>query len=260
MRILFIGDVVGRPGRTCVARWVPELRSEFEIDLVVANGENAAGGLGATPDTLKELFAAGVQAITLGNHTWKKKDLAPALDSFSQVVRPANYPAGVPGKGSTVVEVGEGRRVGIINLLGRIYMEPFGCPFESARREIERMRGQAAVIVVDMHAEATSEKIAMGWFLDGRCAAVVGTHTHVQTADERILPNGTAYITDVGMTGPRDSVIGMEREHVLHRFLTGMPREFKVAKGPTILSAVLIDADETTGKAREISRVIKTSE
>ncbi|MBI5093963.1 MAG: TIGR00282 family metallophosphoesterase [Candidatus Hydrogenedentes bacterium] len=257
MKILFIGDVVGRPGRDCITRWLPEIRSKFGIDIVVANGENAAGGLGATPDVLKELFASGIQAITLGNHTWRKKELAGTIDTMAAVARPANYPDGVPGKGSMVVALPDGRKLGIVNLIGRVYMEPFGCPFERAVWELERLREVTPLLLVDMHAEATSEKIAMGWHLDGRCSAVVGTHTHVQTADERILPKGTAFITDVGMTGPMDSVIGMERDIVIRKFMTGMPGEFKVAAGPALLSAVVIDADDDTGCARSIERILR---
>lgn len=257
MKILFIGDVVGRPGRRCVSRWLPKIQSEFRIDITVANGENAAGGLGATPDVLKELLESGVQAITLGNHTWRKKDLAGAIDAFSEVARPANYPAGVPGKGSVVVPLSDGRKLGIVNLLGRVYMEPFGCPFERAVRELARLREVTPLLLVDMHAEATSEKIAMGWHLDGRCSAVVGTHTHVQTADERLLPKGTAYITDVGMTGPMDSVIGMERAIVIRKFTTGMPGEFKVAAGPCVLSAVVIEVNDESGQAQSIERILR---
>ena len=257
MKILFIGDVVGRPGRDCILRWLPELRTIHGIDFVVANGENAAGGLGATPDVLNELFGAGVQAVTLGNHTWRKKELAGSIDKFAAVVRPANFPDGVPGKGATVVALPDGRKLGVLNLIGRVYMEPYGCPFERAVWEVERLREVTPVVLVDMHAEATSEKVAMGWHLDGRCTAVVGTHTHVQTADERVLPKGTAYITDVGMTGPMNSVIGMERDVVLRKFMTGMPGEFKVAAGPALLSAVVIDADDETGRARSVERILR---
>ncbi len=255
MKILFIGDIVGRCGRSCVEQWLPVLRERHGIDLVVANGENAAGGLGITPKILAELLSEGVDVITLGNHTWRKKELAQELDKLDRVIRPANYPAGVPGRGSMVVELQNGCRVGLVNLVGRIYMDPTDCPFTVGAREVEQLRGETPVIVVDFHAEATSEKVAMGWHLDGRCTAVIGTHTHVQTADERVLPKGTAYITDAGMTGPHDSVIGIERERVIRRFLTGMPTQFKVAKERPGLCGVIIEADEKSGRARSIQRV-----
>ena len=255
MKILFIGDIVGRCGRSCVGRWVPGLRERHGIDLVVANGENAAGGLGVTPKIVDELLGKGVDAITLGNHTWRKKELAPELDAMERVVRPANYPEGVPGRGSIVVELQEGVRVGLVNLVGRTYMAPVDCPFIMGAREVEQLRRETSLVLVDFHAEATSEKVAMGWHLDGQCTAVIGTHTHVQTADERVLPQGTAYITDVGMTGPLDSVLGVERERVLNRFLTGMPSEFKVAKQRPALCGVVIEADEETGCARSIERI-----
>jgi 2',3'-cyclic-nucleotide 2'-phosphodiesterase len=260
MKILFIGDIVGRPGRQCVSRWLPQLRREFHLDLIVANGENSAGGLGATPSTLKELFGTGVHVITMGNHTWRKRELVKGLDSFDQVIRPANYPAGVPGKASTVFTLPNGSKVGVVNLLGRVFMEPTPCPFRVGRRVVEELRKKTPVVLVDMHAEATSEKVAMGWYLDGQCTAVLGTHTHVQTADERILPGGTAYITDVGMTGPWDSVIGVERDRIIQKFLTGMPTEFKVAQERPGLAGVVVDADEETGKARSIVRIARTDE
>ena len=240
-----------------MARLLPDLRNEFGIDLVVANGENSAGGLGATPQTITELFRIGVQAITLGNHTWRKKELVTGLNALESVVRPANYPAGVPGKGSMVVGLADGTQVGVVNVAGRVFMDPCGCPFETARREVEALRKITPLVFVDFHAEATSEKVALGWYLDGRCTAVMGTHTHVQTADERVLPQGTAYITDVGMTGPTDSVIGIERERAIGKFLTGMPQEFKVAKGPACLCGVVVEADNNTGRALSIQRVAR---
>jgi metallophosphoesterase (TIGR00282 family) len=221
MRILFIGDIVGRPGRAAVRHWVPLLTDELAVDFVIANGENSAGGLGATKDTVCELFGAGVHAITMGNHTWRKKEFVGEIDSLGPVARPANYPAGTPGKGSHCVTLPDGRRVGVVNLLGRVFMEAFECPFEAARREVEALGQQTPLIVVDMHAEATSEKAALGWYLDGKCTAVVGTHTHVQTADEQILPKGTAFITDVGMTGPVHSALGVDFEPVIYKFTTG---------------------------------------
>lgn len=255
MRILFVGDVVGRPGRRVVAEVLPRLRSERQVDVVVANAENAAGGHGATPEVLKELSNAGVDAFTMGNHTWRKQVLFPLLDSMENIVRPANYPAGAPGRGAAVVTLQDGRKLGLLNLIGRVYMEPLDCPFQAADSLLEGLRKETHLILVDMHAEATSEKIAMGWHLDGQCSAVVGTHTHVQTADEWILPQGTGFITDVGMCGPSHSVIGTDIEPVLKRFRTGLPQSFNVAKGPAQFSAVQVDVDDDTGKATAIERV-----
>ncbi|GMW00763.1 MAG: metallophosphoesterase [Candidatus Hydrogenedentota bacterium] len=257
MRILFIGDIVGNPGRASVHRWLGPLKEEFRIDFVMANAENAAGGVGATPAIVRELFNAGISAITMGNHTWRKRELLGAIDSLGPIARPANYPPEVPGMGSHLVVLPDGRKVGIVNLIGRVYMEAFDCPFTVGLREVDRLRDETPLVIVDMHAEATSEKVAMGWFLDGKCTAVLGTHTHVQTADERVLPHGTAYITDVGMTGPFDSVIGVERETVIQKFLTGIPAEFKVAKDRPGISAVVIDADESTGRSNSITRIMR---
>lgn len=255
MRILFVGDVVGRPGRRVVAEVLPRLRSEREVDVVVANAENAAGGHGATPEVLKELTNAGVDAFTMGNHTWRKQALFPLLDAMDNIVRPANYPAGAPGRGAAVLRLQDGRKLGLLNLIGRVYMEPLDCPFQAADALLQELRNETSLILVDMHAEATSEKIAMGWHLDGRCSAVVGTHTHVQTADEWILPQGTGFITDVGMCGPSHSVIGTDIEPVLTRFRTGLPQSFNVAKGPVQFSAVQLDVDDVTGMATAIERV-----
>lgn len=260
MHILFIGDVFGRPGRLSVSHWLPELREEYEVDFVVANGENAAGGLGATPDTIEALQETGVDVITLGNHTWRKRELVRHMDTLRHVVRPANYPPGVPGEGVCIRESANGIRVAVLNLVGRVFMDPVDCPFRTAEAMADELAARAQVVLVDMHAEASAEKVAMGWFLDGRCAAVIGTHTHVQTADERVLPGGTAYITDVGMTGPMDSVIGVERERIINRFLTGMPTEFKVSKERPGLCAAVIDVDEKTGLARSIERIQRVKE
>ncbi|MEA3364404.1 MAG: TIGR00282 family metallophosphoesterase [Candidatus Hydrogenedentes bacterium] len=257
MNILFIGDIVGKPGRRSVAYWLPRLREEFAVDLVIANGENAAAGLGITAALVRELLEDGIQVITLGNHTWRRREFAKAIDDFETVVRPANYAEGVPGKGAVVYQFADARKAGVVNLLGRIYMEPMACPFAVGARAVEELRQATPVVIVDMHAEATSEKIAMGWHLDGKCTAVIGSHTHVQTADERLLPGGTAYITDVGMTGPLDSVIGMQREPIVRRFLTGIPVQFKVARERPALAAVVIEADEETGKARSITRLLR---
>jgi len=256
MRILFIGDIVGRPGRQVVQQRLPELKAKRNIDFVVANAENAAGGLGATPDLLMELRKAGVDAFTMGNHTWRKRIMIGAIDGIQEIVRPANYPEGTPGRGAALFTLPDGRKFGLANLIGRVYMEPQRCPFLVGEEIVQQLRMEAAVVLVDMHAEATSEKIAMGWHLDGACSVVVGTHTHVQTADEWILPKGTAYITDVGMCGPQFSVIGTEIDSVVEKFVTGMPREFNVARGPAMFSAVIIDVDDESGMARSIERVL----
>ncbi len=246
---------MGKPGREMAARHIPRLREAHGLDVVVANGENAAGGLGITPRLLDELFRDGVDAITLGNHTWRKKELAPQIDEYDCVARPANYAPGVPGQGSVILEGVTDPPLAVLNLIGRVYMDPAECPFIKGREEVERLREVTPLVLVDFHGEATAEKVAMGWHLDGKCTAVVGTHTHVPTADERVLPGGTAYITDVGMTGPLDSVIGMERSRVLRRFITGMPEEFRVATERPALCGVIITADPETGKALSIKRV-----
>ncbi len=255
MKVLFLGDIVGKPGRSALAEWLSELKHANNVDIVVANAENAAGGLGVTPGILRDLEKLGVQGFTLGNHTWRKKELAPVLDTLTNVIRPANFPQECPGRGSMILTAHSGRRLAVLNLQGRVFIDGFDCPFKAATREVESLAGQTPLILVDMHAEATAEKVAMGWHLDGRCSAVVGTHTHVQTADERILPNGTAYITDVGMCGPRDSVIGVEHERIVTKFLTGMPTEFRVAKGPMMLNGVFLELDDSSGRAISIERI-----
>ncbi len=257
MRTLFIGDIVGRPGRNALQHWLDPIRREFGVDIVVVNGENAAGGLGATPEVLDELLEAGVQAITMGNHTWRKKALVSAIDDYDRVIRPANYPSEAPGRGAALIELSDGRRAGLVNVVGRVFMDANDCPFEAAQREVDILKETTPTIIVDVHAEATSEKMALGWYLDGQCTAVLGTHTHVQTADERVLPGGTAYITDVGMTGPMDSVIGVERERAIRRFVTGIPSEFRVAKERPMLCAVLVDSDDATGRATSIERIMR---
>ncbi len=255
MRILFIGDVVGSPGRTAVKELLPKIRKRERVDFVIANGENAAGGSGLTGELADELFGYGVDVLTNGDHVWKRKEIIEKLESDNRVLRPANYPPESPGFGSTTVKSSAGVAVGVVNLIGRVFMDAVECPFRAAKEHIARISKNAKVIVIDIHAEATSEKIALGWFLDGMVSAVVGTHTHIQTADEKILPNGTAYITDAGMTGPYDSVIGRRKEQVLSRFITHMPVRFEMAEGDIQLHGVVIDVDETTGKARSISRV-----
>jgi metallophosphoesterase (TIGR00282 family) len=255
MKILFIGDIVGKPGREIIRKGLPGLAAYLDVDLVIANAENAAAGFGVTRDIGDTLLESGVQVMTSGNHIWAKKEVIEYNGLEPRLLRPANYPAGVPGRGSYVAQTGDGRAVGVINVMGRVFMQSIDDPFTVVLKEIEAMRGKTKVIVVDFHAEATSEKVAMGWHLDGKVTLVVGTHTHVQTADERILPNGTAYITDAGMTGPHDSIIGMEREPSLARFLNGMPSRYEPATGNPRLNGVVIDADDKTGRALAISRV-----
>ncbi len=257
MRILFIGDVVGKPGRRAVAALLPGLRRDLRVDFVIANGENSAGGFGITRETFEELVRAGVDVVTGGNHTWQTRESGALLDSDPRLLRPANYPPGTPGRGAGVFRLAGGgtAAVGVLNLEGRVFMQPLLSPFEVGREEARRLRDEAAVVIVDFHAEATSEKVALGWYLDGRVTAVIGTHTHVQTADERMLETGTAFITDVGMTGPRDSIIGMGREDVLRRFLTLLPSRFDVAPGPAQFCGVLVEADPGTGRAQGIERV-----
>jgi metallophosphoesterase (TIGR00282 family) len=253
--ILFIGDIVGRPGRTMLAETLPGLREEYRPDLVIANGENAAGGIGITRDTADDIFATGVDVITMGNHVWDKKEVFEYIDAEPRIIRPLNYPGKPPGQGSITLDAG-GVRVAVVNAAGRVFNTALlDCPFRSLSDEIDRLKSEARVIIVDFHAEATSEKVAIGWYLDRRVTAVLGTHTHVQTADEMVLPGGTAYITDVGMTGPYHSVIGIQTDLVLSRFLTQLPVKFEVARGPRQLSAVVVEADGATGKATAIKRI-----
>ncbi len=255
MKVLFIGDIMGEPGRRAVARMVPRLVAKHQLDVVVGNGENAASGFGITPDLAEELFKAGLSVITTGNHAWDKKEILDYFPRERRLLRPANYPDGVPGQGSVVVKSKAGEELAVVQVMGRAYMPALDCPFQTAKREVSRLRTQAAAVIVDMHAEATSEKMAMGHFLDGEATAVVGTHTHVQTADEQILPKGTAYLTDIGMTGPLHGVIGVKKELAIEKFLTGMPRRFEVASGPVVFCAVLIELDARIGKALSIERI-----
>ena len=255
MKVLYIGDIMGEPGRRAVARMVPRLIAQRQIDVVVGNGENVAGGFGITPDLAEELFRMGLSAITTGNHAWDKKEILDYFPRERRLLRPANYPEGVPGQGSVIVQAKNGEEVAIVQLMGRAYMPTLDCPFQVAKREMGKLRKRVAAVIVDMHAEATSEKMAMGHYLDGEATAVVGTHTHVQTADEQILPRGTAYLTDIGMTGPLHGVIGVKKELAIEKFLTGMPRRFEVAAGPTVFCAVLIELDARIGKALSIERV-----
>ena len=252
MRILMIGDVIGKPGREAITTLVLGLRREYEIDLVIANGENTAGGFGITPDTAQELMEGDVDIITCGNHVWKQKEIIPYINDEWPLIRPANYPPGAPGRGH--IRLGETL---VVNLMGRVFMNTLDCPFRAADQILEEVNGvnPPKVIIVDFHAEATSEKQAMGWYLDGRVSAVLGTHTHVATADARVLPKGTAYVTDVGMTGPYNSVIGSDVRGVLDGFITQMPKRLSVAQGPVILNSVLVDVDEGAGLATNIQRI-----
>src|SRR6266536_3730038 len=255
MRILFIGDIFGRPGRQCLKTGLAAIISRHEIDLVIANAENSAAGFGITREIGDQLIDWGVDVMTSGNHVWDKKEALDYIGTEPRLIRPANYPAGVPGRGSYVAHTKSGVSVGVVNLMGRVFMVSIDDPFAVALRNIETLRERTRIIFVDFHAEATSEKIAMGWHLDGRVTAVIGTHTHVQTADERILPKGTAYLTDVGMTGPHDSVVGVEIDAALGKFLTGLPARFETATGNPRLNAVIVEADEKTGLATHIERV-----
>lgn len=243
MNILFVGDVVGRPGRNYLRQNLNRLIEENSVDFVIINGENSAGGVGITKGTYDELIEFGADVITLGNHAWAKKEIFEFIEDADSLVRPANYPSGTPGKGYTIVSK-HGKRFAIVNISGRVYMECLECPFRTVDKILEEIRDKADITIVDFHAEATSEKLAMGWYLDGRVKAVIGTHTHVQTADERILPKGTAYITDAGMTGPQDSILGVERNIIINKFITGMPARFEVADGESILGAVLLRLDD----------------
>ncbi len=255
MKILFIGDIVGRPGRRAVHDLLPGIVEREELDFVIANAENIAGGSGITQNLFGKLLSYGVDFITTGDHVWRKVEIAETMRTDTRIVRPANYHDDAPGSGMSVVEARNGVKVAVIQIIGRVFMQPAECPFAAAAKMIEKARAETPLIVVDFHAEATSEKIAMGWFLDGKVSAILGTHTHIPTADERILPNGTAYITDVGMTGPYHSVIGRKVEPVLKRFITGMPHPFDVAEDDVRLCGAIVDLDETTGRAESIRRV-----
>jgi metallophosphoesterase (TIGR00282 family) len=255
MNLLFLGDVVGKPGRQAVAALLPKLRRDHQLDFVVANGENSAHGAGLTVATCRELLASGVDVITGGDHMWDQKGFENEIGAFPQVVRPLNWSNTAAGKGSAVVPVGTKGSVGVLNLIGRTFMRASDCPFRAAKLEIEKLRRETNVIVVDIHAEATSEKIALGRYLDGQVSLVVGTHTHVQTSDDQILPKGTAYLTDAGMCGPHDGVLGREVEPVIKRFVTGMPQKLEVAAGKIELCGVLVVVDDRTGLASKVERL-----
>ena len=256
MRLLFIGDIVGQPGRNAVKTLLPKLREQHALDFVIANGENSAGGSGITPKTAEEIFSAGVDVITSGDHLWDQKEVIELLANEKRFLRPFNYPAGVPGRGSGVFEIRSLVSIAVLNMQGRTFMQPpLDNPFLLAAEEVKKLRERTKIIFVDFHAEATSEKIAFARFLDGQVSAVVGTHTHVQTADEQIFPGGTAYLTDAGFTGPHEGVLGRDMEPVIKKFLTGMPQRFEVARNNVLLHGAMIEMDDASGKAVEIQRV-----
>ncbi|TES88037.1 MAG: TIGR00282 family metallophosphoesterase [Dehalococcoidia bacterium] len=255
MLVLVVGDIIGQPGRKAVHEVLPQLRRQYRLDMVIVNAENAAGGFGLTPAIAQELIETGVHVLTSGNHIWAQKDIIPNLDGDMMILRPLNYPPGVPGRGYLIT----GQTM-VVNLMGRTFMNDIDCPFRAMDKLLEEVRDRPPVVIVDFHAEATSEKMAMGWYLDGRVSAVLGTHTHVGTIDAQILPQGTAYVTDIGMTGPADSIIGDDVESVLKRFLTGVPHRLSVGKGKPILNAVLVEVDENSGRAISIERICRQLE
>ena len=254
MNVLMVGDVFGESGRAAAVKLIPRLRQEHAIDMCVLNVENAAGGFGVTPPMCRQFLEAGADVMTSGNHIWDKREIVEYITKENLLLRPANFPVGAPGVGHVTIKAGP-HRVAVLNLMGRVFMTPIDCPFRKADEIIPELRKDTPIILVDMHCEATSESQAMGWYLDGRVSAVVGTHRHVQTADERVLPSGTAYITDLGMTGPTEGVIGVDRDLILQRFLSQMPMRFEPAKGPAALHAVLIVIDPETGRASDIRRL-----
>lgn len=255
MNILFIADIVARPGRWAVSQLLPDLKKSHQIDFTIANVENAAGGFGLTKEIAKKIHSYGVDCLTSGNHIWDRKDIYPYLEEDKRILRPANYPPDAPGRGTGVFETAAGHEIGVLNVQGRVYVKEIDCPFRVAKEEIKKLKEETQIVIVDLHAEATSEKIALGWFLDGEASAILGSHTHVQTADETILPEGTAYITDAGMTGAHDSVIGINKEDALARFLMQIPRRFTPAKKDIKFCGVLVRVDGETGKALEIERI-----
>ena len=256
LNLLVIGDIVGNPGRKVVKELLPKLRKDYLVDMVIANGENAAGGFGITYTVAQELYSYGVDVITMGNHVWSKKEIMSFIDEDTRIVRPANFPDQLPGRGSTIIELFN-HKVGVINLIGRVFMDPADSPFNSALKEIEKIKDEADIIIVDFHAEATSEKLAMGWFLDGKVNVVFGTHTHIQTADERILPKGTGYITDLGMTGPYNSILGVEKDIIVKKFVTQVPEKFEIAKGEAQLNGVVFEIDDKSRNVVSIKRIFE---
>jgi len=255
MNILAIGDVIGKPGRLAVARFAREIKREYAVDLTIVNAENSAGGIGVTPETAAELLQAGADVLTSGNHVWSRKEIIPVLNGDTPLIRPLNYPPGAPGRGYLVV-----KEALVVNLIGRTFMGNYDCPFRTMDALLNGLQDKPRVIIVDFHAEATSEKVALGRYLDGRVSAVLGTHTHVGTIDSWVLPNGTAYVTDIGMTGPLNSIIGDDQDKVLERFLTQLPNRLTAATGRTVLNAVLVRTDNATGKATSIQRIQREAE
>ncbi len=258
MNVLFIGDIVGKPGREALRALLKPLQEELAIDVTIANAENAAGGNGLTKDVAQELYDLGIEFLTMGNHVWDQRTIFNFIDNELRLIRPANYPVGAPGKGYGYLHK-LGRKVGVLNLSGRTFLPPLDDPFSGAIRYINIIRQETPIIIVDFHAEATSEKVALGWFLDGKVSAVLGTHTHIQTADARILEQNTAYITDVGMTGPMNSVLGIKKEVIINRFLTQLPVKFEIAGGPLQLNAVVLDIDEESGKAKSVRNIQRST-
>jgi 2',3'-cyclic-nucleotide 2'-phosphodiesterase len=260
MKVVFIGDIIGSFGRKICQAVLPTLKKELQPDLIIANGENSAHGYGITEKVYNELIEIGIDVITMGNHVWDKRDLAKNIENLPKLIRPLNYPEGVPGNGYLIVKK-NGHKIAVANISGRTFMPPLDCPFQAIDKVLPEIKDQTNTIIVDFHAEATSEKVAMGWFLEGQASAVLGTHTHVMTADERILPRGTAYLSDIGMVGPLDSIIGMQRGPIMTRFLTGMPERFEPEnEGPGLFNAVLLEVDPATGKAKSIKLIKKTIE
>ena len=259
MRILFIGDIVGKPGRNCVKNYLPELKKKMSFDFIIANGENSAGGAGMTEKVYLELRDMGIDMITGGNHIWDQKDIFNFIDRETRIIRPANYPVETtPGRGLSILERKKGKKkLAVINLIGRIFMKPADCPFRTADRELDLLKDAKTIIIIDFHAEATSEKQALGWYLDGQVSAVIGTHSHVQTDDQRVLTNGTAYITDVGMTGLYDSILGVDKSGPLKRFLTQLPHRLSISDGRTLFNAVTVEIDEESGIAISIERIFE---
>ncbi|MDK2798516.1 MAG: 2,3-cyclic-nucleotide 2-phosphodiesterase [Clostridiales bacterium] len=255
LKILAVGDIVGKPGCTMIRNFLHKVKKDLEVDLCIANGENAAVGNGMTRSIAYELFEQGIDVITMGNHLWNKKEIFSLFKEEKAIIRPANYPPGTPGRGSIILDVND-KKVAVLNISGRIFMENLDCPFRVIEKELKVIAGITNVIIVDFHAEATSEKLAMGWYLDGKVSAIFGTHTHVQTADERILPKGTGYITDIGMTGPYDSILGVKKEIIINRFITHLPEKFQIADGPSQFNGIVFEIDELTGKTTNVNRII----
>lgn len=255
MNIMMIGDICGRPGRQTAAHFIPILKQEYQLDLIIANGENSAGGVGITGKVLEELSNMGIDMITTGNHVWDKKEIFTFIDNENSLIRPANYPPQTPGKGYYIKSINH-RNIAVINLLGRVFMPPVDCPFRAITEILAEIKDVCEIIIVDFHAEATSEKSALGWYLDGKVSCVAGTHTHIQTADERILPQGTAYISDLGMVGPLDSILGVDKEPVIQKFLTGLPSKFTVATDPhALFCGIILKIDDHSNQVNEIIRI-----